>query len=749
VVRVPLATAIGLGLGGLVLFALALLGQLNATIVVVGAAALVVSLLISDRQRLQEEAHRLTTWLPATPTWLETVVLGIAVGVVTFALLAVFIPETISDAILEHLPVAQGIWQTGSVAVFPLLNTSHEPVAGHLLYAVAFGIGGLPATQMVQAGVGLTAVAAVAGIAWLGAGRVAAVAGAAIFAGMPLTLWLLGHAFLDLFPVLFTVNSVLALLLWQRDGHPGWLICAGMLAGSGAAAKLPTMTLMIVAIICALVVVGRRPGHWRERVFGVALFVLSVVVVIMPWVLRSTTISGGLSRLDPVVKRLGVVLPQGFLADGPVEAGGPAGIRPSLNPPVMAPDHSLLGLIRFPWDLTFNTTRFGFPIIRLGEVGLTWLMLFPLLVIAPRTRMMAFLSVTAGVGLLGWWLTPLQVTRHVLPALAIVAAMIGIAFASAIATPMGRARRVLATVSRAGLIASGVAALVFFLHGKLVTVPIDLLTGQQSAAEYVTEHLPVAAALESAAADIPTGSLVAYIGRHTQAPQLYTDAQLVIFEDPAVLGATPQEVLTNHNRFGGDFKLDQVGIDFLVWNRDRAPHGDPAYWQSAILSTPFLRDHTRIIAGDDQAYVFALLPESGTAWGVDTPHNLLRDPDLDTAGGNGPWSREGTVRARRGIVTMRDQTSSLAQQVEVTPGKPYLLTATAICNVSGDPAILSLRWLDSSGQVLDVAQDVVFPGDAGSEQFIWRRAPTQAAVVSAEVASTGCRFDTLALYELT
>jgi 4-amino-4-deoxy-L-arabinose transferase-like glycosyltransferase len=614
------------------------------------------------------------------------------------------------------------------------MAVSQEPIGGHLLFAVAYGFGGIVAAKLVHASVGLIAIAGVAGIAWLAAGRAAAMAGAAIFACMPVVLWLVGHAFLDLFPVLFTVTAVLSLLLWQRDGRLGWVVCAGVLAGSGAATKLPTMAIMIAAMVLAVVLVGRTPGHWPGRILAAALFGFSALVTIAPWLVRGYVTGGGLSLLNPLLSRLGATPPgtDGFLLDGPVEGVESAAVRP-------AADHSLPGLVRLPWDLTFNTGRFGFPIIRQGEVGFAGLAMLPLLVFAPRTRMMAFLAVTAAAALFGWWLTPLQVTRHPLPALAIVAAMAGAGFAGAIAAPATPPRRALAAAAWAGLIVACLAAIVFLLPARLAALPVDVVTGRQSAADYVARQLPLTPVLAAASLEIPADSVGAYIGRHTQVPRIYSDLQLNVYENAAELGATPEEIIAN---------LDRLDMEYLVWNRYTTNLWGLGNWRAAIVSTPFLREHTRIVAGDDNAYVFALLPAEGKTWGVDNPRNVLADPDLDTVEADGPWQTVGTVRARKGVVSMRAE-SALAQPVPVTAGDPYLLAATATCDAPDDRAALSLRWFDDSGQEIDLETETVFPGTDGSEQFIWRRAPEHAASVSAEVASQSCRFDRVALYDLS
>ena len=96
---------------------------------------------------------------------------------------------------------------------------------------------------------------------------------------------------------------------------------------------------------------------------------------------------------------------------------------------------------------------------------------------------------------------------------------------------------------------------------------------------------------------------------------------------------------------------------------------------------------------------------------------------------------------------MRDE-SSISQRVPVTSGSPYLLSALATCSHHTDRAELRLSWFDGDGNTIGTAAEFVIPGTEGGEQFLWRRAPDQAASVSAELASKECTLDEAALYAL-
>jgi hypothetical protein len=127
IVSLPVAGALGLGTGGLLLFLLASFGWLNGVAVSALAVAVLALVLLLDRWRLAAGAMHLRAWRPETPTWFETIVIGVAVGALSFAMLSDFVPEYDSDASRDHLPVVREIWQSGTVGAFPPFNVAQDP----------------------------------------------------------------------------------------------------------------------------------------------------------------------------------------------------------------------------------------------------------------------------------------------------------------------------------------------------------------------------------------------------------------------------------------------------------------------------------------------------------------------------------------------------------------------------------------------------------------------------------------------
>ena len=743
VVRLPLAFALGFGLLGGLDFVLAAIGQLTAPAVLAGGALLVALAITGGRAGMRSALSRLRYWRPETPTWCETVVVGVGVGLVAFSLLSAFVPENVSDALANHLPIAREVWQSGGAPVFTGMSTSRDPIQGHLLFAVAWGFGGMTAVKLLNAAAGISAILGVAGIGWMVGGRPAAVMGAAIFATMPLTLWLMGHTFPELFTVLFATAAALGLLLWQRDGARVWLVWAGLLAGCGVAAKTTT-ALLGVALAAAIFLVGRGPWRWRERVQTTLLFALGAAVTVAPWILRTYLLTGSLS---PDLERMtGIVLGRvpGLAGSVPPSDTGTA----LAGQPALGTANWLRDMVLGLWTLTFHAEEQRFPVVGEGEIGIALLMLLPLVIFAPRTRAVALLVIAAAVSYVGWAFTPHQIARHLLPTLAILAALAGIGVASVAMAAPGASwlRRALAAAAPLALLL-GLFVIPFFilpnngLPSGRPRIPVEVILGQESAQAYVARQIPAAAAIAATNA-LPPETLVAYTGGPWGGAQIYTEARLVYFafRPLAELGTDAAEVLAT---------LERQGISYLIWYREATSREDE---RSTLLSTAFLRDHTRILAGDRNGYLFEILPADNLTWGESDPPNLLADPELETAGqASGSWTASGAVAPARNGITL-PAGGSLAQRVVADAGRPYLLEVAGSCDGRGDPLRLSLRWLDAQGSGLGVTEESVNLTNRGSEQFLWRRAPADTAAVVAEVVvapGAACDLASASLFALS
>jgi 4-amino-4-deoxy-L-arabinose transferase-like glycosyltransferase len=429
-VAVPLAIALGLGLLGMMLLLLASLSVLKADVILGCAAILLGASLYSERVQLHTAKARLRAWRPLPTTRFEMVVVGLTVGLVSLAMLSSFVPETLrtaSDAVRQHLPIAREIWQTGAIPAFPPMWASAQPIQGHLFYAVAYGFGGAIAAKLFQLLLSLATIGGVIGIGWLCAGRTAAIIGGAMFATVPISLWIFGHAYTDLIATFFVATAALCILLWQRDGKLIWLLVAGGLTGLGFATKL-NMAIFAIGLAAGLFLVGRGPWRWRERFIAVLAFGVGAGVTTLPWIMRGLLVTGSFPGLSKARELLAIIRPVSPLYVSEV-------VDPVAVPlPSGGIGRSIPGLLRSPWDLTFDGAPPRYRVIEHGEFGISWLAFLPLILVRPRMKATSFLAVAAIVSYLGWIFT-LQVPRHLLPTLALVSALVGIGAANVIVAP--------------------------------------------------------------------------------------------------------------------------------------------------------------------------------------------------------------------------------------------------------------------------------------------------------------------------
>ena len=216
---------------------------------------------------------------------------------------------------------------------------------------------------------------------------------------------------------------------------------------------------------------------------------------------------------------------------------------------------------------------------------------------------------TVLVSFLGWAFTA-QLTRYLLPVLALAAALVGIGVVNALSATPFRTPRLLTLIVSAGVIAGLAAAPLLLLPKWTAQVPIDLITGKQTSAEFVEETVAAAEALQTASTLLPPDTRVGYFATWEGA-QLYTEARLIYPES----GVWTRE--------GSSIDLDLLGT---------TPEGGPGQpaagaWTSTTPSGTALRaaprigtppcspppscDTTRILAGDRSGYLFRLLPPGG------------------------------------------------------------------------------------------------------------------------------------------
>lgn len=739
--------ALGLGCMGT---AVLILGSFNGiSLVPIASLALLLNLMwvaLSWRNlgTLKSQSSGLLEKLPRLD-WFELILTALTAAFFLFAALATLTPEsllTASDSVRQHLPQAREIWQDHAVLFYPYMESFSASVLGASLNAVAYGLGGVTTVRIFQVLVSLCCLIAIAGLGATLAGRLAGIASAACFSAMPLVLWLTGHAYPDLLAVLFICASAQCALYWQRDGHRVWLIISGTLAGFSLATK-QISALVVVALLIALAISARPGASISERVQAPLLLALACLVATTPWFVRSAIFTGTFPLLGTLLAQLNNASVSGIFSEGaPTDATtvGPSGAIADVMQGGVA--RTLPGIVRGPWDLTFHGAYSNWRIVRYGEFGLLLLMFLPLVFLHLCSRRVVLLAITASMTYVGWVFT-IQVPRHLLPGLALLSVLAGIALADASKDRFRSLRLPSGRLVQMAAIAGLALTPFFFLPNTATFFPITVLTGATSPEDYLARVDPATAALKAATALLPADTPVAYIGEW-QGDRTSTEAQLIFlgtyttdtqYSLDTHVGDSPEVILANFER---------AGIHYFIWDRADTRPQDV---DTTLLSGDFLLRYTTILGGDDGVYLFAIQPD-----GVADPTsqaNMLQDPAFASLREpKNVWNGSKRDLADTGELQPKRQ-MPVSQRVEVASGQPYLLVLQGSCNAPTDQSRVALTWLDASGNELGTTTDHLALGTNSNSALMWRIAPQNAAAVDVGIstaAGTPCLVTNIGMY---
>ena len=265
--RVGLALALGLAVVGQLALGLGLVGRLGPAAI----AALVVVVHVAARRDLRDlsvQARRRWNQL-GRPARRAGVALG-ALTVLPIALRALY-PPLAFDETLYHLPFARAFAATGRLPFLADLRFPVFPQLVEAVFAAVMSLAGDVATHGVSVVATLATALLVGGWARRAASRGGAAAGglaAAFVLGQPIGVHLGASANVEPALALFAVAAVYAVHRWRDDGGRGWLVLAGVLAGSAASTKYLGLLIVTGAAIEIAVAGGRRGAVRNELIYG-------------------------------------------------------------------------------------------------------------------------------------------------------------------------------------------------------------------------------------------------------------------------------------------------------------------------------------------------------------------------------------------------------------------------------------------------------------------------------------------------
>ncbi len=496
----------------------------------------------------------------------------VTTAVVLLQLVAALAPATDYDGLAEHLAQAQQYVMAGRIIPLWYDHHAHFPATLQMFYLLAHALNAAQAAKLYHWGFGVVALLAtlVAGRRLFG--RAAGAYGAMVLATTPTFAWLMGVAYVDLATTACSIVAVLLLCLWLRDRDHRYLVMSALAMGVGAGSKMQALALLgVLVVVVAAATVG-----WRQRLRAGALYLVLALSLCLPWYLKSWiwtgnpvypfaygVFGGKMWSADRAAAYRHTQLQFGVGEMPPADQWQQmselrrmfVGPRAPLNL-VLAPLHLLLR----PHEFTVGPGPLG--AFACDSPGPMYLALLLPMLLLPRPRPVGWLMLIFA-PLWVWWLFSVQLTRYLLPSLALIAPAIGWAATEAEARGgvMRAATKVITTLW---------PPVALVLMAMYVVPQAPPVLGLQPASEYLARVCEVYPPTHYLAEHAPSDAVVALYGE----PRGYYLQRRHLWAEPGHSALIDYERVRAPEDLIAEFR--RLGITHVV---TRAPYF-PALWGS-------------------------------------------------------------------------------------------------------------------------------------------------------------------------
>lgn len=603
-------------------------------------------------------------------------------------------PEVRHDALTAHLPIAREFAAQHAVVEMRQNTASYFQIDADLLHATAMTWTSderLPKLMHYAAGVVTCALIYDLGARlWNpGAGLITA----AVFAGAPLTWWLAGAAYVDLWTALFGAGAVTATWLHQRRPGPAGAVAVGLLAGAAIGVKVPSVVLAVPLVVVVLYR-ARAAGRWWAT--AAALAAGAALTGAFPYV-RAWVLTG-----NPVFPLLrGLFGPPGGFLDAQVLQR------------LTGTGASLWDFIWLPWRITRYPERF----VEDGSLGVAYLALLPLAFAAAARRVPGWITAAAVASVFVWFRTS-QYLRFLMPMLPLLVLMIG---AGAVNAPGGRGVRRSAVALTVVSLALNAGA---WASPGAPNFPHGVATGRVTRFEYSAQYVPGFLVSDFARRALPSPARIASAGddrvfRYERFVVPLSWYGQMFGQDllPAVLEArTGREV---------GRALLAAGFTHFVVDRSSPIVAGAAPLESWIAREAFWEQDLRLEYASDGYYLFS-----------------LADP-------RGPRARGPVLAGRTMTLEPGDRETF---EIRVAAGVLYAVDTLIRSPASEAQVEVTLAWIDGRGQTVGpVTTRVLRPENVWQRRAVANAAPPSARRIRITVLGGGggpVVLGPIALYEL-
>jgi hypothetical protein len=398
------------------------------------------------------------------------------------------------DSLSYHLAAPKIFLREGRVPFIAYDSHTHFPFTVQMLYTLGLSFGGVAGAKLFHWLMGWLTILGVWAITarqtvtgqrlppWAGP------AAAAAFASMPVVLWELGTAYVDLGTALFQLLALAALVgalehQDARDGRPaGWRVrpeialLAGILSGFALGTKMTALLQFGLLGLGLLWLLARAPAPLRRQIFrGAALFSLAGLAVASPWYIKSW-----LWVNNPVYPFFFSLFPNSY--SWTAEAASE-----------YAKEQHAFGLGKGPgeflnvfWNLGMQARAFfvnerALAGDKLGSLGPLWVALLPLLFWCRRLGWVPLLFLGYALASIGLWFFLSQQVRYLTPVFAPLAVTLAVVLC-VVRPPALR-------IAARGFFAAALA-LNFLMHWPVAQFSMQPVLNPDRQSEYLRVTLP-------------------------------------------------------------------------------------------------------------------------------------------------------------------------------------------------------------------------------------------------------------------
>ncbi|MCC2667957.1 MAG: hypothetical protein K0Q72_428 [Armatimonadetes bacterium] len=575
--RVPVALALGMGTLAYLILAAGLLGHL--TPVVLGGLVLLGWVLAGVEARSAGEIQ--LPHLPRPRDLGQGTALAISGYLVLLAgmtlLSALRNPDGLDwDSLSYHLAAPKIYLQEGRISFIPYDSHTDFPFTLEMLYTLGLAFGGAGAAKLFHWAAGWLTVVSI-GI-WtsrleVAGSRLPAWAGplaAAVFGSMPVVLWEMGTAYVDLGTALFQFLALAVLIdtVASSDGGPevrlGGVALGGVLSGFALGTKYTALLQFgLLGLGLVWVVVRARPEARAAALKAVVVFGALGIAVASPWYIKNW-----IWVHNPVYPFFYSLFPGSYSWTRQAELA-------------YATEQRSFGLGRGPqealnvfWNLGLHGRAFYINLRtlvgdKLGSLGPVWAGLLPLLFWTRGLgwRCVALLAYSF-TSIAVWFLMSQQV-RYLMP----VFAPLAVVMAVVAATQTSRLLR-----GAAGLFLALCLVMNLVMHAPLALNSVQLLTGQVDEHQYLDASMvPGSYQVAGFVNQLPENSKIAL---YQETRGYYLDRNY-FWANPLQHDLIPYERLQNWDGLAGE--LRKHGITHVLINYNFAKGVQAEQWYRLLM----------------------------------------------------------------------------------------------------------------------------------------------------------------------